>query len=330
MPIPENVIINGDGTFSLTERAVGTVTMSGVADQTTLLDVVTWGQTRLTGISSLDHTYDRATSPDVSCWITNQQSLTEFLSDICAFFTHLYYIKSGTLYLVDMFIENGSSSVTEYEYFSADYSIPTLIGQIIVKWTTYSSEEGFVDEVRTAQYIKATENTAVASLYQTVSGTADGTTANRLIDSGATFTSVAHIKIVKIGYVVQNTTDNTSTIVLSVVSDTELLLADDIFVSGEDYSIGPAMPYANDIDVTPFHDTRANIEDALQNILLIVNKDSASIRIPMESTLPDPGKKITFPDTSLRVNTSTYIYTRDLSFDFLNEEIVIDGEGVVA
>ena len=66
------------------------------------------------------------------------------------------------------------------------------------------------------------------------SGTTDGAAANKLIDAGQNF-----ITTVEIGMTVKNTTDTTSTTVTAVDSDIQLSLADDIFISGEDYQIIP-------------------------------------------------------------------------------------------
>ncbi|MCK5021395.1 MAG: hypothetical protein KAS32_30565, partial [Candidatus Peribacteraceae bacterium] len=65
------------------------------------------------------------------------------------------------------------------------------------------------------------------------SGTTDGTTANKLIESGQNFTTT-----VGVGMVVYNTTDTTQAHVTTVDSDTQLSLSADIMVSGEAYQIG--------------------------------------------------------------------------------------------
>ena len=63
-------------------------------------------------------------------------------------------------------------------------------------------------------------------------GTTTSTTTNKLVDSSATFlTDVVE------GDLVKNTTDGTYSYVDSVDSDTELTLGNDIFVSGESYSV---------------------------------------------------------------------------------------------
>lgn len=64
------------------------------------------------------------------------------------------------------------------------------------------------------------------------SGTTDGTTANKLVQSGQNFTTT-----VDVGMIVHNTTDDTFANVTVVDSDTTLTLDSDIMVSGEAYII---------------------------------------------------------------------------------------------
>ena len=66
-----------------------------------------------------------------------------------------------------------------------------------------------------------------------VTGTTDGTSANQLVNSTAGFVTDG----VGTGDTVINTTDYTTATVASVDSQTQLTLADDIFISGESYSI---------------------------------------------------------------------------------------------
>jgi hypothetical protein len=66
-----------------------------------------------------------------------------------------------------------------------------------------------------------------------LTGTTTGTTASKLVDSGATFVTAG----VAIGDTVSNTTDGTSGLIMAVDSETQLTVNADIFVSGEDYSI---------------------------------------------------------------------------------------------
>lgn len=73
-----------------------------------------------------------------------------------------------------------------------------------------------------------------------ISGITDGLTANKLIDSGATFETEG----IEVGDLVQNTTDSTTALVTVVDSETELTLDTDIFTSGENYTVG-AQLFAN-------------------------------------------------------------------------------------
>ena len=66
------------------------------------------------------------------------------------------------------------------------------------------------------------------------SGTTDGVDTNKLVDSAASFDSNV------LGYIVYNTTDNTSAYVTGVDSATQLNLSADIMASGENYVL-----YAN-------------------------------------------------------------------------------------
>jgi hypothetical protein len=86
----------------------------------------------------------------------------------------------------------------------------------------------------------------------TITGTADGTTANKLVNSAETFVT----KGVVAGQWVKNTTDSTRALITAVDSETTLSLSHDIFVSGEGYAIGTANPQVDGcvmVEVPAFH-----------------------------------------------------------------------------
>ncbi len=330
VPIQENVAVIGDGTFALTSSPVGKVTISGTPSSlSTLLEIVTWGQGRLAGVGSIISTNARGTSPSVSHWATSQMPLIDFLSEMCAYFTHYFFVKagSGMLTLGDMLLDNGTETLTEGDYFTAGYGASNAVSQIKASWVTHEAVNGFVNETEKARYIKDIQNHVVESLYTVSSGTADGTETKKLINSGDTFSTDG----IKVGYVAQNTTDDTFTVVKSV-SETALELEDDIFVSGETYVVGPSFPYGQESTVEPYHTTKSEVSTALQNILAVLSKDVAEVSIPVSATLPDPGQKETFPDTKLIVDTSTYIRARGLTYDFDAKipKVIISGEGVIS
>jgi len=325
VPINENVAINGDGTFSLTASPVGKVTMSGTASETTLEDVIEWGRLRL-GVESKIYDTARSPSPDVSKWVTKQMPIIDLMSEIAAFFTHYFYIEHQNLVLGDMLVDNGTETLTEHDYLKSGYSALNAVNQIHASWSTYEAVEDRVDEYRTAKYIKEVKNHVIESQYELTSGTADGTEAKKLICSTETFST----KGVKAKDVAYNVTDDTYTIIVSVMSETTVELEDDIFISGDEYIVGPAYPYGDDIVVTPYHDTKSNVITALQNILSILIKDYAEISRPLTGDLPTPGKKLTFPDTKLVVATSTSIRARNLTYNFNDDEMIISGEGDIS
>ena len=73
------------------------------------------------------------------------------------------------------------------------------------------------------------------SIGQKARGTTTSTTASKLIDSSGRF-----VNDVSVGDTVLNTTDSTSTTVSAIDSTTQLSVASDIFVSGENYEITSA------------------------------------------------------------------------------------------
>lgn len=132
VPITENVVVNTDGTFSLTARPVGTVTMSGVAYLKTLQDVFAWGA------AELGLTLDAANSEPsgvLSVYADENKPLTEFLSELAAACLHFFYIEGGVLTLSAMNKDNGVLQLTESHLIdetSAGYTVPELTSKVAV------------------------------------------------------------------------------------------------------------------------------------------------------------------------------------------------------
>jgi hypothetical protein len=169
VPIQENVVINGDGTISLTAVPVNPdITISGTSAYTTVDEAADYIHTKL-GITTYTSTYKRSPSPGISRWETSQQPTVDFLSGLCASFTHLCYIKADALVLVDMFQDNGSRTLTEYEFFkSPEYKKVNPLKKLVATWQTFSAETGFVnDDFAGGQshYIKTTDHEVEESLY---------------------------------------------------------------------------------------------------------------------------------------------------------------------
>jgi hypothetical protein len=73
---------------------------------------------------TLDSTLARSTSPSVSFTVDTEQNLLQFMSEMAAYFTHMFYIDTQTskLYLVDMFNDNGTRQLVERDMFRTGVS----------------------------------------------------------------------------------------------------------------------------------------------------------------------------------------------------------------
>jgi hypothetical protein len=94
------------------------------------------------------------------------------------------------------------------------------------------STVGETTQYRMQDVLAQSVELAMNSISARDSGTTDGTSANKLIDSSQNFISTASI-----GNIVKNTTDDTFAVITAIDSNTQLSLDADIMVSGEDYEI---------------------------------------------------------------------------------------------
>ncbi len=196
-----------------------------------LVDIASWfcGASYLN--LTLDSTYARATPPDVAFQNSGEQLAVDLFSEICAFFTHCFYISGTTLYLIDMLGDAGSQALTEFQFFPSEYL-----------------------------------NEAPVAIAKTTN-----------------------------------------------------------------YKRFSAYPYGGEISMaTEFADTQARVEAALDNILTVANAPRARLRVPFIGSLPTPGKRLSWTDTSLGQDLSMWIRARTLTYDFAAEEVIIEGEGALS
>jgi len=133
----------------------------------------------------------------------------------------MYVVHRGTLYSI-----NNAAVKTTLG------TLNTASGRVDI---TYNGTEIFIVDGTNGYIYNTTYNTFFQiKLYS--SSTTDGTTANKLVDSGASFTTDG----TKAGMVVFNTTDSTKAIITAVDSDTVLSVSLDVFATGEDYEVGEA------------------------------------------------------------------------------------------
>lgn len=125
-----------------------------------------------------------------------------------------------------------SQQVSRVDIFTYEGTIEYQLTRDLIKAygdTIELFEDSFYSLDFYTQRIKATSRQ-----YQPrAAGSADGTTAFKLIDSGQTFTT----KGSKIGDVAINFDDSTFATVTALDSETQLSVSKDIFVSGDDYAL---------------------------------------------------------------------------------------------
>lgn len=156
--VDANVTDLGNGHFTLSAVPVGEVTLSGTGVYETLADVVTWA----CGASYLNVTPDttkwESGIPDFSYWVDNQRNILDFLSDVCAWFGHIFYIKAGTGYLVGMNTDNGARTITEFEFFPSTYEYEPPVNILRSTWVESIAGEFQDGSGGTAgRYVKRTD-----------------------------------------------------------------------------------------------------------------------------------------------------------------------------
>ena len=154
----------GNGSFTLSAGPVGEVTISGTgAAGTTLSTILTWACDPARLNQNYDSSFARAPSPDINYWASSQRVLIEFTSDLCSVHTHLTYINTNTqtLFLVALESDNGSRTLTEFDFFAVQYSYEPPVAQITVEWIMREAVEETI-----GKYIKDEDhNTFQKSSY---------------------------------------------------------------------------------------------------------------------------------------------------------------------
>lgn len=93
----------------------------GTVYNDTLINVLNTILTGIAEISTLNSSAARSPSPNVNFTVDGDQLAIELASDLAAFYTHLIYVSGSTAYLVDMLGDNGSRTITEFDFFPPDY-----------------------------------------------------------------------------------------------------------------------------------------------------------------------------------------------------------------
>lgn len=113
----------------------------GTVYSDTLANVLTTILTSVTEITSVNTSLARSPSPAVSHTTSGEQLAIDLASNMAQFFSHLFYVHDGTAHLVDMKVDNGSRTLTEFQFFAFpkyQYKAPTSKALASVADTEYS------------------------------------------------------------------------------------------------------------------------------------------------------------------------------------------------
>jgi len=188
--IDANVVDNGDDTFSLTASPVGEVTISGTGAIETLSELYTWASaaSRLSLPYAYSATLEDSPSPSISRWVSSQFLIIDILSQISAYFRHLFYVSGANLIAVAMGNTNGTRTLIDgYDFFrDTRYEDPAPTSIIRSSWTQRSAVEetigkyvkdetveetqesdypyGSEDSVTPQQYVRSDVSTSLTAL----------------------------------------------------------------------------------------------------------------------------------------------------------------------
>ena len=158
--IAGNVANVAANVFELTAAPVGTVTISGTGEDTTITEIFDWAATRIS--YTLDSTYVASPAPSISYWADKQQTLVNFLGKLVEFFPHLFYLRSSKICLVSMSADNGSALLDSYDFMVNQLEYMTPISQITAEWETRAPGEWSEADnpgVAASVYVKKTTET---------------------------------------------------------------------------------------------------------------------------------------------------------------------------
>ena len=336
--------------FGLNAEPTGPVTISGTGTLTTLDEVM--AAVAVIGGLSYNNDSARNPSPEIAVIITTQSILIDYITTLCEFYTHMTYILSDTLYLVDSKGINqehpSGVTLTEHDFFSIAYNGRTFLKEIRSSWTTKIMTVG-LPNAGTIYILEDEERKVSANLVFLLSDTVTSIAADKLIDGVATFDTEGTVT----GQYAKNLNTGDLAEITVVDSETQLTLDDDIFAALETtvwgsgtiwesgtiwgfeslprYTIGEIFSSGSEMDVTAYHQEKENVLDAILDIQEIVVAHKMEVHIPMKiSTWLLPGELLILTDTRKSQDISVQMKIRSLKYDFNNYTIIVGGEGSIS
>jgi hypothetical protein len=132
----DGVLIDDNWTIGATyaERSVaivGTLTVTGTGNMTTLDDVFAWA----TGEMSLGYVNVHGADVALNCGASSQMQMVDFLDAISYYCGYQFYIKDDVLYLVDMSQDNGEQEIEEFDFVNISYEWPMPTKKYSASWS---------------------------------------------------------------------------------------------------------------------------------------------------------------------------------------------------
>jgi hypothetical protein len=103
-----------------------------------------------------------------------------------------------------------------------------------------------------------------------------------------------------------------------------------IMETPQEVSVVGVHPYGNAETIDSFQTDKALVSTALTRVLSSMAASRWETSIPLQSTFPLPGLKITAVDASMGQNVNVLIHATDIEYDFENCEVKIAGPGTVS
>ena len=246
--VDSNVTNATASTFEYTVTPVGEITVCGTGTDSTLINIFNWA----CGVTHLNLSYNSAlaTAFTASCWVSSQETLVSFLDRLAAYACHLFYIKDETLYLVDMGSDNGTVTMTEFDFFPSSITYAAPVALLKANWTDRTAVED-----STGKHIMETP---------------------------------------------------------------------------QKVSVVGSHPYGPESSIDCFQSTVAAVTTTLTRVLGFMQAARWETSIPLTTTFPAPGLKISAVDASMGQAISIVIRASDIEYDFENYEIKIAGAGVIS
>jgi hypothetical protein len=155
--VTDNIVSSLGSEIKLEPKPIGEIRAFGKNTTTsTLNELFTWGTDKLT--LSLDTSKARASSPKLSFQQETQIKVIDLLDKVAEAYGHLFYIRDGTLFLIDMLGFGESFTLTENEVENSVYQNSFSRREIKTNWgvvlpTTNASDYPFQLNISKSQAV---------------------------------------------------------------------------------------------------------------------------------------------------------------------------------